>query len=122
MRGSAVSVAFEETCIFCKIGRGDFKTKMIAETQRCVAFSDIDPKAPVHVLVIPRAHVSSLAELRDPELAAELMLLCAEVARVQNVDQSGYRVISNVGRDAGQSVNHLHLHVIGGRALGLGLD
>lgn len=117
-----MNATFDETCVFCKIARGDFGTEFVAETDRCVAFRDIEPKAPVHVLVVPRAHARSLSDLRDPNLAAELVLLCADVARSQGVDASGYRVVTNTGSDGGQSVAHLHFHVIGGRKLGLGLD
>lgn len=117
-----MSATFDETCVFCKVARGDFGTNLVAETDRCVAFPDIDPKAPVHILVIPRDHMSSLAELRDPSLAAELLMLCGAVARAQGVEASGYRVVTNTGHDGGQSVAHLHFHVIGGRKLGLGLD
>jgi len=117
-----VSAAFDETCIFCKIGRGDFGTEFVSESDRCLAFRDIDPKAPVHVLIIPRDHVRSLADLNDPDLAADLLHMCGEVARREHVDQSGYRVISNAGEDARQSVDHLHFHVIGGRQLGIGVE
>ncbi len=121
-RRFAVSAAFDETCIFCKIARGDFKTELVAENERCVAFRDIDPKAPAHILVIPRAHIPSVSELRDPIVAADLLFLCAEAARALGVDESGYRIMSNTGADGGQSVDHLHFHVVGGRKLGLGLD
>lgn len=117
-----MSAAFDENCIFCKIARGDFDTKLVAENERCIAFRDIDPKAPVHVLVIPKTHVASLNDLKDAALAGDLLFLCAEVSRKLGVAESGYRVMSNTGRDGGQSVNHLHFHVVGGRTLGLGLD
>ena len=117
-----MNAAFDENCVFCKIARGDFGTELVADDRRCVAFRDIDPKAPVHVLVIPRAHVASVSELHDAELAGELLTLCADVARKLSVAESGYRILSNTGPEAGQSVNHLHFHVVGGRSLGLGLD
>ena len=114
--------AFDEDCIFCKIARGDFGTEFVAESERCLAFRDINPLAPVHVLVIPRVHVASVAELADPHIAAELLFLCAEVARKFDVVESGFRIFSNTGDEGGQSVHHLHFHVAGGRKLGIGLD
>ena len=121
-RRFTVSATFDESCIFCKIARGDVETDLVAENGRCVAFRDVDPKAPVHVLVIPRAHVESVVGLTDRDIAADLLSLCAEVARTLGVAESGFRVLSNTGADAGQSVNHLHFHVLGGRRLGIGLD
>ncbi len=117
-----VSSAFDENCIFCKIARGDFGTELVAENDRCIAFNDINPAAPVHVLVVPRAHIDSIATLTDGNVAADLLFLCAEVAKKLEVVDSGFRVFSNTGSDAGQSVAHVHLHVVGGRKLGIGLD
>jgi histidine triad (HIT) family protein len=84
-----------------------------------VAFRDIDPQAPIHVLVVPRRHVPSLEELDDDgrDLAGELLLAAREVARGEGLADDGYRVVTNTGRKAGQSVFHLHLHVLGGRAM-----
>lgn len=110
-----------EECIFCKIVRGDFGTEFIGESERAVAFHDISPVAPTHVLVVPRQHVESLRELDDPSLGGELLALAQQVARSAGVDESGYRVVTNTGAGAGQSVFHLHFHVIGGRSLSTGM-
>ncbi len=106
-------------CIFCRIVRGDFNTEFIAESANAVAFRDIEPKAPVHVLVIPKRHVKSLQALvpGDPELAGELLTLAAEVARQEGIADTGFRVLTSDGDDAGQTVFHLHFHVMGGARL-----
>jgi histidine triad (HIT) family protein len=110
-------------CLFCRIIRGDFGTEFVAESDEAVAFRDIDPKAPTHVLVVPRRHVNNLAELgrEDSNLLSELIALTNRVARQAGIETSGYRVLANVGPDAGQSVAHLHFHVLGGRKLVEGL-
>ena len=110
-------------CIFCKIARGDFGTEFVAESKHSVAFRDLDPKSPTHVLVVPRRHVRSLQDLPldEPELAADLLRLCADVARREGIEGSGYRVLTNDGADAGQTVFHLHFHVMGGHRLSAGL-
>lgn len=110
-----------ESCIFCKIIRGDFGTAFVAESEHGVAFRDIEPKAPTHVLVVPRTHVSGLSELTNAEIAADLLRLAAEVARIQGIVESGYRVTTNEGPHAGQTVFHLHFHVMGGQRLTAGL-
>ena len=106
-------------CIFCRIARGDLDTPLIAETARAVAFRDLQPQAPTHVLVVPKAHLSSLRDLSsaDADLASELLNLTVEVARKENLLAGGYRVITNDGPDAGQTVPHLHFHVLGGQPL-----
>ncbi len=106
-------------CIFCAIAAGEMGTALIAESENAVAFRDREASAPTHVLVIPRKHIASVDEMSRvaPGLATELLMLCAEVARVENVVESGYRVVTNVGDDAGQSVYHVHFHVLGGRKL-----
>lgn len=116
-----MDTVFDPNCIFCKIARGDFGTELAAQNERCTAFRDVDPKAPVHFLVIPRKHIESLNTLDDPEIAADLLSLCAEVAEKAGVAESGYRVLTNTGPEAGQSVAHLHFHVLGGRQLVAGL-
>jgi histidine triad (HIT) family protein len=110
-------------CIFCKIARGEFGTEFVAESETAVAFRDIHPQAPTHVLIIPRRHLASLNDLSaaDGNLAAELLTLAARVARQEGIVESGYRVLSNNGPDSGQTVLHLHFHVLGGRKLNTGL-
>jgi len=105
-------------CLFCSIAGGDVKAEVVAEAERWLAIRDINPQAPVHVLVIPREHVESLEELEagHRELAGELLLATREVAASQELDGS-YRVVVNTGSRAGQTVPHLHLHVLGGRAM-----
>ena len=105
------------TCIFCRIAAGEAPARIVLDTAEVLAFHDIRPSAPTHVLVVPRRHVASLWELEQRELAGHLLHACAEVARLQKLER-GFRVISNNGRDGGQEVEHLHFHVLGGRRLG----
>lgn len=106
------------SCLFCRIAAGEIPATLVAETPAAVAFRDIAPKAPVHVLVIPRRHIGSLSEATDAAELGELAMLAADVARQEGIAESGYRVVTNVGEDGGQSVGHLHWHVLGGRSLG----
>jgi histidine triad (HIT) family protein len=109
-----------DDCIFCRIASGEIPAIIVHETPGTVAFRDISPKAPVHALVITRAHhvdVGALAEA-DPALAAELLDATTEVARIEGVTGSGYRLIFNCGPNSGQEVAHVHAHVMGGRPLG----
>lgn len=101
-------------CIFCKIVRGEIPATLVAETEVALAFRDLDAKAPVHVLVIPREHIGSLADSPDPEALGEVLALAGDVARQEGLT-GGYRVVINTGPDAGQTVHHLHAHVLGGR-------
>ena len=107
-------------CLFCKIVEGDVPADVIAESDHALAFRDIAPKAPVHVLVIPKLHVASLgdADAAHAEILGDLMLLARDVAVAEGVAETGYRTILNTGDDGGQSVHHLHAHVLGGRSLG----
>ena len=104
-----------DNCLFCRIASGEIPSKKVAETTEAMAFRDIDPKAPTHILVIPRTHVGSLAEASDPAMLGDLLSFAASVARSEKLDGTGYRVVINTGRDGGQTVDHLHLHVLGGR-------
>ncbi len=104
-------------CLFCRIVRGEIPAKLVAASDECIAFRDINPQAPVHVLVIPRTHVASLDEMRDAELLGKVGLFAAEVARREGIAGSGYRTVINNGSDGGQTVGHLHMHVLGGRKL-----
>jgi histidine triad (HIT) family protein len=108
-----------DDCIFCKIVGGQIPSKRVMEDEHLIAFRDIQPAAPVHVLVVPRRHVASLAQLAegDVELAGRLLRAAAEVARQEGIEESGYRVVANTGAHGGQTVDHLHLHVLGGRQL-----
>ena len=105
-------------CLFCRIVRGEIPAKLVAENEHCVAFRDINPQAPTHVLVVPREHVASLNEAADPALVGRVALFAAEVARKEGIAERGYRTVFNTNADAGQTVFHLHLHLLGGRHLG----
>ena len=109
-----------DDCLFCKIIKGEIPSKKVYENQAVYAFEDIAPAAPVHVLVIPKKHINSAASLapEDAQLLYELFNAVIEVARIKGIDKSGSRVVTNVGKDAGQSVFHMHLHVLGGKAFG----
>lgn len=102
-------------CIFCKIAAGEIPADIVYRDEQAVAFRDIDPKAPTHILVIPTQHVTSVADV-DDATAGHLMTVAAKVAK-DNVQGDGYRVVTNVGPDGGQTVDHLHLHVLGGRPM-----
>ena len=106
-------------CLFCRIVAGEVPATVVAETDRTIAFRDISPQAPTHVLVVPRDHHADLAACAeaDPALLADVLTAAVAVARQEGLD-GGYRVLTNTGPDAGQTVHHLHLHVLGGRPLG----
>jgi histidine triad (HIT) family protein len=107
-------------CLFCKIVKGDIPAKIVKRSGDALAFRDIDAKAPVHVLVIPTQHVPAVRNAKGAEgekLLGRLLAFAAEVASEQGLDADGYRVVTNTGKNAGQSVDHLHFHVLGGRKL-----
>lgn len=108
------------TCIFCRIARGEVPAKVVYQDDDVIAFHDISPQAPVHVLVIPRQHIASAAELttEDRSLAGALLIATARVAELTGIAAAGYRILSNVRENGGQEVPHLHIHVVGGRRLG----
>jgi histidine triad (HIT) family protein len=105
------------SCIFCRIAAGEIPSTKVHEDELVFAIRDIRPQAPVHLLVIPKAHVASLSELADEALAGRLLAVASKLARAEKLDQ-GWRLIANSGAHAGQEVAHLHLHVLGGRKLG----
>ncbi len=107
----------QENCIFCKIIAGQIPSKMVYEDEVCVAFNDISPQAPTHILVIPREHFDSLdkAEKSQKEVLGHLLLTCAEIARQSGFAEKGYRTVINTNDDGGQTVFHLHVHLLGGR-------
>ena len=106
-----------DDCLFCRIVRKEIPAKLVAEDEHCVAFRDINPQAPVHVLAIPRAHVPSLNQATDAAMIGRLSLMAADIARSEGVAESGYRTVINTNAGAGQTVFHVHLHLLGGRAL-----
>jgi histidine triad (HIT) family protein len=108
-----------ESCLFCKIVAGDVPSDVVHEDELVLAFNDIAPVAPVHQLVMPKAHIASAARLTegDASLLGRLFAVTAELAAKAGLPDSGYRVVTNVGADGGQSVDHLHFHLLGGRAM-----
>lgn len=107
-------------CLFCKLVTGEIPAKIVKRTADAVAFHDIDPKAPAHVLVIPTKHIAAVRDAVGPEgeaLVGKVLRFAAEVAGDLGLDANGYRIVTNTGRDAGQSVDHLHFHVLGGRRM-----
>jgi histidine triad (HIT) family protein len=104
-------------CLFCKIVQKSIPAKIVYEDDQTLAFDDINPQAPVHTLIIPKKHIAAVQDCRDEEstLLAQLLVTCANVAKQKGLSESGYRIVTNTGRDAGQTVFHLHLHVLGGR-------
>lgn len=107
-------------CLFCKIVAGEIPATVVRETDRTFAFKDINPQAPVHDLIVPRAHYANAAELAAaaPELAAAVLVEAAEVAKAEGITDGGYRVVFNTDAHAGQTVFHVHAHVLGGDFLG----
>ncbi len=106
-------------CIFCKIASGETPARVVYEDEDALAFEDIAPQSPVHVLVIPKKHISTLNELEDADnaLVGHLFQVAQKVARQRGVEQSGYRCVMNCNADAGQTVFHIHLHVMGGKPM-----
>ena len=107
----------DPNCLFCKIASGDVKADIVHQDDDVVAFNDQNPRAPLHVLVIPREHIPSLAEATEPRLLGLIAQAAARIARDGGYGRSGFRVVTNAGPDAGQSVSHLHFHVLAGRKL-----
>ena len=107
-------------CLFCKIVAGEIPAKIVKRSADALAFRDIDAKAPVHLLVIPTRHIAAVREARGDDgerLLGSLLVFAAGVASDEGLDGEGYRIVTNTGRNAGQSVDHLHLHVLGGRKM-----
>ena len=106
-------------CIFCKIAKRETSAEVIYKDDKFIAFKDVNPKAPIHFLIIPKKHIPSVDHLknRDKKLIGELFLVAQKIAKEKGVDKTGYRLTLNVGKDAGQTIDHLHLHLIGGKKL-----
>ena len=107
----------DPNCVFCKIVAGEIRSGIVAQDERTVAFSDLAPAAPRHVLVVPRAHYPNAAAVSDPEDLHAMFQMARQVAAAQGIEESGYRMVLNTGPDAQQSVFHVHLHVLGGRQM-----
>ena len=107
------------SCLFCKIVAREIPATIVAENEHALAFRDIRPAAPTHMLVIPKKHITSITSTEDSDalLLGQLMLLARDVARMDGLDATGYRLVTNNGENAGQSVFHMHVHVLGGRAM-----
>ena len=103
------------SCIFCKIAGKEIKSSIVHETKKVMAFDDIAPQAPVHVVVIPKEHILEISGLKD--VLAEIFKAIAEIAKKKGIQDTGYRVVMNKGKEAGQAVEHLHFHLLGGRPL-----
>lgn len=106
-----------ETCLFCKMVSGKIKPDIVYENETVFAFKDINPQAPVHILIIPKAHISTLNDLNEPLLAGQLLKAVTKIAKQQGLAEDGYRTVINCNKNAGQEVYHLHLHVLGGRQM-----
>ena len=110
----------EENCLFCKIAEGQIASKIVYQDEDVVAFEDINPQAPYHILLIPRRHIASVADVtpEDGPLLAVLFAAANKLAQKMGLGERGYRIVTNVGPEAGQSVFHLHFHLLGGRKFG----
>jgi histidine triad (HIT) family protein len=104
-------------CIFCKIIRGEIPSKTLVNNKELIAFRDIAAQAPTHILIVPKKHFPSLDDVTDSNLLGQMMTLAAALARQEHIAKTGYRVVINTGADGGQSVDHLHLHLLGGRKM-----
>jgi histidine triad (HIT) family protein len=107
-------------CLFCKIAAGEIPATIVKRSDDAIAFRDIDPRAPTHVLVIPTRHIPAVRDAHDADgerLLGRILAFAAEVAGELGLDSGGYRIVTNTGQDAGQSVDHLHFHLLGGRKL-----
>ncbi|MDR3315258.1 MAG: histidine triad nucleotide-binding protein [Coriobacteriales bacterium] len=101
-------------CIFCKIAAHEIPASIVLEDDEIIAFEDVNPQLPVHVLLIPKEHYANVGDAVPPELLGKLFSKVGEVARIKGVEESGYRIIANTGEDGRQTVHHLHVHVLGG--------
>ncbi len=109
-----------EECIFCKIANHEVQSEIVYEDENFVAFKDINPQAPIHILIIPRKHIPTINDLspEDVELVGKMILIAKDLARKFEIAERGYRLVFNCNREAGQMVFHIHLHLLGGRAMG----
>lgn len=105
-----------ENCLFCRIASGEIPSSKVYEDEKVLAFHDIDPQAPVHVLVIPKQHFDSILDT-DAEIVGYMQTIVAKLAKELGIDESGFRLVVNTGKDGQQSVKHLHMHILGGRSM-----
>ncbi len=106
-----------EDCIFCKIINKEIESEIVYEDDKVIAFNDVNPKAPVHILVIPKEHIPTLNDINNPEIVGYIFEVIKKLAKEKGIDESGYRVVANCNKEAGQSVYHIHFHLLGGRSL-----
>jgi len=108
-----------EECIFCKVVKKEIPAKIVYEDDNLLALDDIAPKAPVHVLIVPKIHIATIKELKpeNKNLIGEIFLIASKIAAQKGISESGYRILVNKGKDAGQTIDHLHFHVLGGHTL-----
>lgn len=108
-----------EDCLFCKIVKKEIHTKVVFENERILAFEDINPQAPLHILIIPKEHIASLNEVPEEKrnILAELLLQARQIAKEKGISEKGYRIVLNTAKDAGQAVFHIHFHLLGGRRM-----
>ena len=106
-----------DDCLFCRIVRKEIPADLVHDSEHAIAFRDINPQAPLHVLVVPREHVPSLNEVTDPAIVGKLTQVATDLARREGLADRGYRLVMNTNADAGQTVFHLHLHLLGGRKM-----
>ena len=106
-------------CIFCKIANGEIPSSKVYEDELVYAFYDIEPQAPFHVLIIPKEHISSANEINEENasIVGHIFAVAAKIAKSEGIAEGGYRIVNNCGKDGGQTVGHLHFHVLGGRSL-----
>ncbi len=108
-------------CIFCKIAEGEMSTNFLYEGENVIAFDDINPQAPVHALIVPRAHIASMNDVGSAadNLVGRMFHVARDIAKQKGIDKTGYQLLIRTGRDGGQEVDHIHLHLTGGKELGL---
>ena len=109
-----------EDCIFCKIVKGDLPSEKVYEDENVLAFKDINPEAPIHILIIPKKHIENILDLKeeDKDIINDIFVAINKIANELEIEKEGFRIISNCGENAGQEVMHLHFHMIGGKKLG----
>lgn len=106
-----------EDCIFCRIAAGEIPSSKVYEDDKMIAFKDLEPAAPVHVLLVPKIHAANVAEA-DPALVGYMLSKAGEIAAALSVKENGFRLVINTGKDGGQTVQHLHIHLLGGKPMG----
>lgn len=112
-----------EDCLFCKIIKGEIPSTKVYEDDEILAFRDVNPLAPVHILVIPKKHIGSLVDLKpeDEKVVGRMYTVINKIAKQEKISENGFRVVTNCGEDGGQAIKHLHFHILGGKKLGINL-